>query len=165
MNLQGFQRISGFDKYLINKDGIIVSLKHKQPKIMKIKYDKQYYCIGLCKNNKVYYKKIHRLLAETFIPNPNNLPCINHIDGNKLNNRLDNLEWCTHSHNTIEMHKNIIQGKGTSSRKCDLYYKGIFIKEFDKISDACKYASNNFNVGYYSLQKYLKVKNCMICVK
>jgi hypothetical protein len=165
MNLQGFKHINDFDNYLINRDGVIVSTKHNEPKIIKYKYDKRYYNVGLSKNNKVYYKKVHRLLAETFIPNPNNLPCINHIDGNKLNNRLENLEWCTYSHNAMHMHKNIIQGKGTSSKQCDLYYKSNFIKSFDNISEACNYAKKNFNVGYYSLQKYLKVKDCMICVK
>lgn len=42
----------------------------------------------------------HRLIANAFIPNPDNLPCINHIDGNKLNNQLSNLEWATYSDNT-----------------------------------------------------------------
>lgn len=52
---------------------------------------------GLRKN-----KRVHRLLMEAFIPNPNNYPHINHIDGNKLNNSLNNLEWCSSKHNSQE---------------------------------------------------------------
>lgn len=59
-----------------------------------------YYSLKI--NNKVKNFTIHRLLAKYFIPNPNNYPCVNHIDGNKQNNSLDNLEWCTYKHNSQE---------------------------------------------------------------
>ena len=51
-------------------------------------------------NGKRYYKRVHRIVAETFIPNPLDLPQVNHKDGNKLNNCVDNLEWCNNSQNT-----------------------------------------------------------------
>ena len=54
-------------------------------------------------------RNIHRVIAEAFIPNPNNLPCVNHKDGNKQNNRVDNLEWCTHSENTLHSFRTGLQ--------------------------------------------------------
>lgn len=54
-------------------------------------------------------RNIHRVIAETFIPNPNNLPCVNHKDGNKQNNRVDNLEWCTHSENMLHSFRTGLQ--------------------------------------------------------
>lgn len=58
-----------------------------------------YYQVGLSNNGSKKRDYIHRLVAEAFIPNPKNLPEVNHLDGNKLNNRLSNLEWTTSSEN------------------------------------------------------------------
>lgn len=55
------------------------------------------YCIS--NNGDSTYKTIHRLVAETFIPNPNNLPCIDHINTIRTDNRIENLRWCTHEEN------------------------------------------------------------------
>lgn len=55
--------------------------------------------VFLRNNSIVSQQKIHRLVAMAFIPNPENKPFINHIDGNKVNNSIENLEWCTHSEN------------------------------------------------------------------
>lgn len=62
--------------------------------------DSGYIKVALSKNNKIKKYKIHRLVAQTFIPNLNDLPQINHKDGNKKNNCINNLEWCTASYNT-----------------------------------------------------------------
>lgn len=58
------------------------------------------------RNSKSVCLKVHRLVAMAYIPNTNNHPIINHKDGDKLNNCVSNLEWCTHSHNTIHAYEN-----------------------------------------------------------
>lgn len=60
----------------------------------------EYLDVNLCKYGKVKRLKVHRLVAEAFIPNTENKETVNHIDGNKYNNRVDNLEWNTWSENT-----------------------------------------------------------------
>ena len=60
---------------------------------------KGYFLVDLYKNNKRHQRLVHRLVSEAFIKNPDNLPCVNHKDENKANNRLDNLEWCTQKYN------------------------------------------------------------------
>ena len=59
-----------------------------------------YLRITLNKNGKYKTFAVHRLVAEAFIPNPNNLPCVNHKDENQFNNDFRNLEWCTYKYNS-----------------------------------------------------------------
>lgn len=61
---------------------------------------KGYLRVPLSKNGKTVLHHIHRLVAEAFIPNPDNLPEVNHIDENKSNNCVENLEWCNHRYNS-----------------------------------------------------------------
>jgi hypothetical protein len=62
----------------------------------------KYYRLSKNGKKKMFYA--HRLVAEHFLPNPNNLPVVNHIDGNKLNNSVTNLEWVSYSENTKKWH-------------------------------------------------------------
>lgn len=71
-------------------------------RILKPSLDKDgYRRIGLSlgSRDKIIYRMVHRLVAEEFIPNPQNLPQVNHRDGNRQNNNVDNLEWCDNSYN------------------------------------------------------------------
>lgn len=93
-----WKTIDGFNNYLISNQGKVINLKSNN--IKKCSKDKiGYIHIILFNRNKRKVFYIHRLVAQAFIPNPDNKPQVNHIDGNKLNNNLINLEWCTHSEN------------------------------------------------------------------
>lgn len=85
------------DRFYINKNGkkIIIKGKLKTP----TNNNCGYYQIRVTVNGRVHRKYLHRILAEAFIPNPSNYPEVNHIDGNKENNSIDNLEWCSKSQN------------------------------------------------------------------
>lgn len=87
-------------RYLISNIGrvktFVQACKSNKDGILKNGVDTGgYFIIKLYTNGKGTTTKIHRLVAETFIENPNNLPQVNHKDGNKQNNNVDNLEWCT----------------------------------------------------------------------
>ena len=64
-----------------------------------------YYYVSLSRNCKTPKYDIHKLVAIAFLENPNNYKCVNHIDGNKLNNNINNLEWCSYSYNAIHANK------------------------------------------------------------
>lgn len=99
--------IKGFENYSISENGTVISPNRQNG--MKHVLIGGYPCLRLCKDGRQYTKSIHRLLALHFLPNPNNYPQVNHIDGNKLNYSLDNLEWCTISHNIQHSWDNKIQ--------------------------------------------------------
>ena len=86
--------------YKITKDGQIISLKRRKEYIIKGYIDKYgYRRVLLYVDGKREKHFVHRLVAKEYIPNPNNLPQVNHKDGNKLNNHVDNLEWVTSKEN------------------------------------------------------------------
>ena len=108
-----------------------------------------YIRVTLCKNSKAKMYLVHRLVAEHFIPNPGNKPCINHKDGNKQNNKVDNLEWCTYSENELHAMNTGLVNKNKMSmahKKPIVQYtlSGDFVKEYDSIKQA-----NDTNVNIY----------------
>lgn len=96
--------IPGYDeKYLISNFGNVCSIQHGKKRILKPMRNagkcNGYLTVTLYNNSIGKKVKIHRLVAEAFLPNPNNLPIINHKDEDKTNNNVDNLEWCTKLYN------------------------------------------------------------------
>lgn len=90
-----FKVIEEFPNYKISNLGNIINSKGEKLSIGKRKSNSGYIQVRLCNKGKYYYRYIHKLIAVTFIPNPNNYRTVNHINGNKLDNTITNLEWAS----------------------------------------------------------------------
>lgn len=102
-------------------------------------------------------RNIHRVIAETFIPNPNNLPCVNHKDGNKLNNSVDNLEWCTHSENVLHAYET-----GLEQRACGEKHHAHKLTEEDVKYIRSVYTKRDKEFGAVALSKMFGVDRTTI---
>jgi len=102
------KELKEFPGYYITEDGKVFSKRTFGPqdnrgtnfRELKFFSKRGYLTVGLMKNNKQYTKAVHRLVAETFIPNPNNFPQVNHINELKYDNRVCNLEWVNNQKNS-----------------------------------------------------------------
>lgn len=163
------KRISDFECYYVDEEGNIFS--EKSGKFLKPSKDKNgYLLVILCKNGKQFCKKVHRLVAEAFIPNPEGKPQVNHKDEDKTNNRVwvnedgsidydkSNLEWCTCKEN---VNYGTAMKRAVQTRNQKGYYwiaKGIEKRKvnnpnnemYKKIAETRKQNGNN---RMYSLMK------------
>ena len=102
-----WRQIKGYENYMVSSLGNVKSLGKTKKKnqwtnketILKPGKSKGYLRVVLCKDGKTKSFSVHRLVAEAFLSNPYNLPCVNHKDENKLNNCLNNLEFCSYQYN------------------------------------------------------------------
>lgn len=100
IDLSNFEELINFPGYFINRETLEIYGKISE-RILKIRISAGGYpIVSMCKNKKVIQNYLHIVVAKHFIPNPDNLPVVNHIDHNKLNYNIDNLEWVTFKENT-----------------------------------------------------------------
>lgn len=96
--MEEFRAIEGYPAYKVSNLGRI---KNPYGRIIKANYKEGYMQVGLRNEDGVKQKRLHRLVAKAFIPNPENKEQVNHINGNKSDNRVENLEWVTNFENRL----------------------------------------------------------------
>ena len=136
-DIKGYEGI-----YAITSCGKVYSYRRK--KFLKTQKQKTgYLMVLLQKDNKIKNCYVHRLVAEAYLPNPNNYSDVNHKNELKTDNRVDNLEWCTHSYNL---------NYGTRMSHC---YKAVYCVELNKTFNSIKEAAQAFNLSYTNLSSCL----------
>lgn len=110
---------------------------------------KRYWRVGVQINNRQKHLAIHRLVAKAFIPNPDNLPQINHIDGDKNNNKVSNLEWCNNGYNQAHAWKNSLKditkmSEHSSLRKLTVEQVRFIKEEYSKVDTSIRGNKMNF---------------------
>lgn len=161
------KEIKGFHDYYADKNRIIYSCKNNNnmKPIAQWKDGKGRYLLVHIIDDNGYAKNVlaHRIIGETFIPNPLNLPEINHKDNNPKNNCITNLEWCTRKENLTQSYKTMSPVR--HFKTCKLYKNGMFISDFQSINEACRFASAQYNASYSMLNKHRKWKDIEILTK
>ena len=144
--------IKGYEgKYQVSNFGNVKSLNYRntgKEHLMKpILQTTGYFYVRLCnKPNKIY--SIHRLVADAFIPNPENLPCVNHKDENKTNNHVDNLEFCTQLYNNEygtrlkRVSESLLNNPKLSRKVYQYTIDGKFVREWESTQECRR---NGFN--------------------
>ena len=148
-------KIKEYPDYMISNMGRVKSVKFGREKILKTGYSRGgYIAIVLCKNGIQKTHRVHRLVATHFIPNPNNLPQVNHKDENPCNNCVDNLEWGDAKYNCNYGNRTSKQSKALSIPIIQYDKKGNFIKKWESIREA----GRKLGIFYQSINACLKGK-------
>lgn len=134
MEQEFWKPIKGYPHLLVSRTGQVWTTTYNR--LLKLQLSNRGYLrVGLNKDKVIKTVGVHRLVAEAFIPNPDNLPAVDHIDGNKLNNNVENLQWISNSDNT----KKAFKGKVLRS-------KPVICIETGKVYKTIKEANREYNI-------------------
>lgn len=148
--MEEWKIIKEFPNYSVSNTGKVINIKRN--KLMSIyKKENGYLVVKLSRSNQSFEKRVHRLVAQAFIPNINNLPHINHKDENPTNNNVDNLEWCDNQYNN------------TYGARCERQAKKLYkpVIQYDKnMNFIAEYPSINA-AGESCNIKPFNISNCI----
>lgn len=147
-------RVKALERTVLYKNGH----KHKYGEhLMQIIVDKQDYCyVGLNADGKQKRFRVHRLVGKAFIPNPNNLPEINHKNECTTDNRVSNLEWCDHPYNINYGTRNRRAGEHYEKKVYQYSIDGVLLYEFNSLTEAANFNGcciGNISTGCRDVKK------------
>lgn len=158
--MEEWRDIEGYEGYQISNEGRVRSLDRVitqktrwnnhityivKGKILKGgHFSNGYLFVALGRKSKHFL--IHRLVAESFIPNPENKPCVDHINGNRKDNRVENLRWCDHKENSnFSIAKNRMKKAQATKTVYQYTLDGKLIKKYNSLNDAAR--ENNYQIS------------------
>lgn len=154
-NMEIFKDVIGYEgKYFVSNLGNIKSSPktHRRKEIIlkTMPLKGGYLTVDLCKDKLVTKTLVHRIVANAFIPNPENKPQVNHINGNKQDNRVENLEWVTHSENQLHSIKiGIRTTKGEKNSQSKLRSEQVL--EILKDNRLYKFIAADYGISIYTV--------------
>ena len=153
------KEIKDFERYIVYDDGRVWS-KWKKEFLKPILKDTGYYEVQLWKKCKRTHKPIHKLVAEAFIPNPENKPCIDHKNGDRTDNRVENLRWCTQpENNNFEVYRSRQKNNPIKSKIVYQYtLDGELVNVWPSTMEAQRNGFDNSKIGKCCLGKQLTHK-------
>ena len=157
--------IPNFDKYEVFSDGSVCSYHRSTCRNLKFSTSPAgYKYIVLCADNKRRKMLVHRLVAQLFIPNPQNKPHINHIDGNPGNNCVENLEWCTPKESMEHASRTGLVQKGSEKPNSKLTCKDCeIIFELFRTGSSARSISRRFEISVTQILSILNGKSYSVC--
>lgn len=149
-----------FEDYLVSNLGRIMSIKHNKRYIISLSMGRGYWNVTFWMNNKSKLFGVHRIVAKAFIPNPENKREVNHIDGNKINNHVSNLEWNTSKENKQHAVKMQLVAYGSQKPSSKLKESDIPIIRklhlIDKVSQ--NQIARDYKVSVFTIHSIFKGK-------
>lgn len=152
-----YKEVFGFENYIINNEGNVINKDTGKIKSHN-NNTKGYLFVSLYKENKVKQLYVHRLVALYFIPNPNNFETVNHIDGNKENNHVQNLEWCTLTDNIRHAFRTGLNKKPDSCKKQvgERFSKTVINLQTGIFYASVREAAETYHIKYFTLSDKLR---------